>query len=390
MDGRRLLAVTRRVVEGIRRDHRTLALIIVVPLVIIILLGWIIRGSSTPEVRLLVVNADGQAGAAITSALLAATDTAPVVVIDGGSDPAAARDAIADGDADVALIVPDSFEADILTGAEPSLTILTPGVDPIEESDSVREVGLLVSATLAASLPPEISARIPSIERETIYLPPDADALDSIAPVFLGYFAYFFVFILTGISFLRERIGGTLERLLATPVTRGEIVLGYSIGFGVFATVQVLLLTAYVLAGIEVPAIGPLPAFTIGLDVPSAGSVALILAIALSLAFGAVSLGIFLSTFARSELQVLQFIPIVIVPQGLLGGIFWPIENLPALLQPIARVLPVTYAVEGLRAVMITGADLASRTVQIDLAVLTAIALIFVVLAARTIRREIA
>ncbi len=390
MEPRRLVAVTRRVVDGIRRDHRTLALIIVVPLVITVLLGWIIRGSSTPEIRLLVVNADGAAGALISDALLSATETSPIVVLDGGSDPIVAIQRMADGDADVALIVPAAFGTDILAGTQPTLRIVTPGIAPIDEAGEVAQVGALVTSTLEQSLPPEVSARIPTVARETLYLPPDADALDALAPVFLGYFAYFFVFILTGVSFLRERIGGTLERLLATPVTRGEIVLGYSIGFGIFATIQVLLLTVYVLAGIDVPSIGPIPAFTIGLDVPSAGSVALILAIALALAFGAVSLGIFLSTFARTELQVIQFIPIVIVPQGLLGGIFWPIENLPALLQPIARVLPVTYAVEGLRAVMITGADLASRTVQIDLVVLTVIALIFVVLAARTIRREIA
>ncbi len=102
------------------------------------------------------------------------------------------------------------------------------------------------------------------------------------------------------------------------------------------------------------------------------------------------SLGIFLSTFARTELQILQFIPIVIVPQGLLGGIFWPIESLPSLLQPLARVLPITYAVEALREVIIAGASLASATVQLDLAVLAIIAALFVVLAAATIRREVA
>jgi ABC-2 type transport system permease protein len=383
-------AVTRRVVEGIRRDHRTLALIIAVPLVVIALLGWIIRGSSTPEIRLLVVNAGGAAGAIVSNALLDATDTEPIVVIDGGTDPEAARAHVADDEADAALIVPASFGPDILAGNQPTIDIVTPGISPAEEAGVVAQIGALISTTIRDSLPPEVATRIPTIERETVYLPPDADELDAIAPVFLGYFAYFFVFLLTGISFLRERIGGTLERLLATPVTRGEIVLGYSLGFGLFATLQVLLLTAYVLAGIDVPAIGPLPAFTMGLDVPSAGSVLLILAIALLLAFGAVSLGIFLSTFARTELQVIQFIPLVIVPQGLLGGIFWPIETLPELLQPIARVLPVTYAVEGLRAVMITGADLASPTVQVDLVVLAAIALVFVLLAARTIRREIA
>ncbi len=105
---------------------------------------------------------------------------------------------------------------------------------------------------------------------------------------------------------------------------------------------------------------------------------------------GAVSLGIFLSTFARTELQILQFIPIVIVPQALLSGFFWPIDQLPSLLQPVARVLPVTYAIDGLRQVMIAGADLTSGQVLFDLAVLTGIAAVFMVLAAATIRREVA
>lgn len=192
------------------------------------------------------------------------------------------------------------------------------------------------------------------------------------------------------ISFLRERLGGTLERLLATPVTRGEIVVGYSLGFGLFATLQVALLTAFVLLHWEVPSVGPIPAFVVGLDVPSAGSPILAFGFALTLAVGAVSLGIFLSTFARTEFQILQFIPIVIVPQGLLGGIFWPIDRLPDVLRPIAQLMPLTYAVEGLRAVMIRGAGLDDGVVLRDLLVLLGVALLFVALAARTIRREIA
>jgi ABC-2 type transport system permease protein len=225
---------------------------------------------------------------------------------------------------------------------------------------------------------------------ETIYLSPDANQLDVLAPVFLGIFAYFFVFILTGISFLRERIGGTLERLLATPVTRGEIVLGYSLGFGFFATIQVLVLTLFIFGNLAIPAIGPIPAFTIGLNVQTVGSPGLAFLVALLLAVGAVNLGIFLSTFARTELQILQFIPIVIVPQALLGGVFWPVERLPEVLQAVARVLPVTYAVDALREVMLKGADLTSTLVQTDLAVLVGIAVLFVALAAGTIKREVA
>ena len=180
------------------------------------------------------------------------------------------------------------------------------------------------------------------------------------------------------------------SRRKLTPVTRAEIVLGYSLGFGMFATLQIALLTIFILSSVVTPAIGPLPSLVIGLGVESAGSPFLAFAIALLLSIGAVNLGIFLSTFARTELQVIQFIPLVIVPQALLCGLLWPVERLPDILQVIAHALPLTYAVEGLREVMLKGADLSSRTVQIDVIVLAAIALLFVGLASATIKREVA
>jgi ABC-2 type transport system permease protein len=301
------------------------------------------------------------------------------------ADETAGRDLVANRDASLLVIIPSDIGS-----AGASIRLVTLGLNPGEDGTHLARFQVSLARAMTDILPAPIAGLVPSISRETVFGRADGDILDSFAPVLIGYFAYFFVFLLTGVSFLRERIGGTLERLLATPVTRAEIVLGYSIGFGIFATIQVAIVLAFTLLRIEVPAIGPLPSFVVGLDVPSAGSPLLSYAIALVLGLGAVSLGIFLSTFARTELQVIQFIPIVIVPQGLLGGIFWPVDTLPELLQPIARLLPVTYAVEGLREVMIGGADLASATVRLDLAVLVAIAALFVVLAARTIRREIA
>ncbi len=345
------------------------------------LLGWVLRGSVAGTVDLVVAGAP--------AALVDALDTAAAdpdldveIQIEATDDVDAARAAVRDGDADVALIVSGS-------GASIGLRIVTQGADPTAEGSQLGAVQALISAA-AGSLRPVPGAAMPEISRETIYLSPDADQLDALAPVFLGIFAYFFVFILTGISFLRERVGGTLERLLATPVTRAEIVLGYSIGFSLFAAIQVVVLTLFILAKVDVPAVGPIPAFTIGLDVQTAGSPAIAFVVALLMAIGAVNLGIFLSTYARTELQIVQFIPLVILPQALLGGVFWPVERLPDVLQVIAHALPVTYAVDALREVMIKGADFGSSVVQLDLAVLAGIAILFVVLGAGTIKREVA
>jgi ABC-2 type transport system permease protein len=393
MSGSRIAAVARRIAQGFRRDERTLALMFVVPIAVTALLGWVLRGEQNATVNVVVVNDAGAAGQRIVDALISATAGAPdgIEVVAQADTRGAAEQAIRDDRADIALVMPASLLTDVIAGQRPVLTVITGGTDPGADASRMGAVQGLV-ATMASEIGGISGAPvvIPKVVHETVFLSPDADSLDVLAPVFLGYFAYFFVFLLTGISFLRERVGGTLERLLATPVTRGEIVTGYSLGFGIFATIQVVVLTLFVLARIDVPALGPIPAFTIGLDVASAGSPLLAFLLTVVLSLGAVSLGIFLSTFARTELQIIQFIPLVIIPQGLLGGIFWPVDQLPDILQAVARVLPMTYAVDGLREVMLKGADLGSAVVQTDLAVLAGIAVLFVVLAAGTIKREVA
>ncbi len=386
----RIRALTRRIVEQFRRDPRTLALLFVVPVVITAMLGWILRDQSQPVTRAVIVNVDGSGSARFAGALATAASAAGIQIVEGAADDAAARGLIKDDRADVAVVIPAGFAGAVASGGAAAIIIETPGLNPGEDGARIAALQPVLASTLAALAPAGFSPQPPTVTHVTVFGSADADTLDLLAPVFIGYFAYFFVFLLTGVSFLRERIGGTLERLLATPITRGEIVVGYSLGFSIFATLQVAVLLAFSLMDLSIPAIGPLPAFHIGLAVPCAGSPLLAFLITLVLALGAVSLGIFLSTFARNELQVIQFIPIVIVPQALLAGIFWPVDSLPAALQPIAHLMPLTYAVEGLREVILAGATLASATIQLDLAVLAAIAAFFVILASGTIRREVA
>ena len=137
------------------------------------------------------------------------------------------------------------------------------------------------------------------------------------------------------------------------------------------------------------PSIGPLPAFSLGLGIPVAGSPAVAFLVVVLLGLGAISLGIFLSTFARTELQVIQFIPVVLVPQFLLSGVLFPVSSLPAILQPLVAIMPLHYAVEALRLVFIQGADLTLRALQVDVAVLAVIAALFAVVASLTIRRDV-
>jgi ABC-2 type transport system permease protein len=378
MNVRRLRAIVRRVVAEIRRDRPSLALLFIAPIVITGLVTFIVRESETPTPVVVLVNElEGPSAAAGTS-LTAALEDAGMPVTDA-ADEDAARASLEDGSASVAVILP----ADLATGG--TLLFITLGLDPPNDAAQLREVQATVVDAAAAAT----GVSPPDVAHETVYTSGAGDPMAPYAPAIVGFFAYFFVYILTGVSFLRERTGGTLERLMATPVTRGEVVTGYAAGFGLFATVQVAVLIAWSLGSLEVPAIGPLPAFSVGLGIEVAGSPYLAFVTVLLLALGAVSLGIFLSTFARTELQIMQFIPIVIVPQFLLSGVLFPVSSLPEVLQPFVPLMPLGYAVDALRLVFIQGADLAVSQLRLDLAVLAFVAVAFGVVASLTIRRDV-
>jgi ABC-2 type transport system permease protein len=374
MNLRRTAAIARRIAEFFRRDRRTLALVFVAPIVIMSLLGWVIRDQKPPMSTIAIVTDAGPIGDAARARISSAATAAGFGYRDDIATEDAARQAVSDGTIDLALIISAQ-------GASPSVVIVTPGLNPAEDSARVGDLRQVLAGAFAQSGP--------AIEQQTIYNQ-GGTFFDAFAPALVGFVVFFLVFILTGISFLRERVGGTLERLLATPVRRQEIVLGYSAGFGIFATLQVALVLLFVLGTIHIAAIGPLPEINLGLGVTSAGPPLLAFVITLLLALSAVNLGIFLSTFARTEFQILQFIPLIIVPQVLLSGIFWPVASLPGILPAISRLMPMTYGIEGLREVLIRGAGIESPTVQLDVLVLAGIAIVLAVVATLTIRREVA
>jgi ABC-2 type transport system permease protein len=380
MSRRRIVALFRRVVSEIRRDRPSLALLFIAPIVITGLVTFILRESQAPQVTAVVVNLAGPRGLAVGNALEAALRTDGATVSDV-ADEAAARAAIGDKAASVGIVIRPAAAS----GGSLDVTVITNGLDP---SGDVGQVSAIQRSVLAAATAATGTA-IPAVNHATVYGTPTDDPVTTFAPAIVAFFAYFFVYILTGVSFLRERTGGTLERLMATPVTRGEVVLGYTLGFGLFATIQVAVLLLWALGSLHVGALGPLPAFSIGLGIAASGSPILAFLVVVLLAVGAVSLGIFLSTFARTELQIIQFIPIVLAPQFLLSGVLFPVSSLPSILQPLVAIMPLNYAVDGLRQVFIRGADLGVPALQLDLAVLGIVAAFFATIAALTIRRDV-
>ena len=194
--------------------------------------------------------------------------------------------------------------------------------------------------------------------------------LNQAAPALIATMAMFFVFVLTGISFLRERSQGTLERLLSTAVSRSDLLVGYLAGFLVFALVQSIIILIYTL-------------FVVGVDY--SGQLWDIMVILLIVTMTSVSMGIFVSSFARNEFQVVQFIPLLIAPQIFLSGVILPTSQLPGYFQGLSGALPLTYANRALRDIMIRGSSLTD--VSTEILVLGAFAVGMLIAAASNVRK---
>ena len=163
---------------------------------------------------------------------------------------------------------------------------------------------------------------------------------DRVGGPLIGIFPFISMFLVTSIAMLRERTSGTLERLMSMPIAKLDLLLGYGLAFAAVAAVQ-----AALAAGV---AFGLL-----GLD--TVGSVGLVVAIAIGNALLGMALGLFVSAFARTEFQAVQFMPAVVIPQILLAGLLVPRERMAALLEWISAVLPLTYAYDALAQVTTTG-----------------------------------
>ncbi|MFJ4894518.1 ABC transporter permease [Streptomyces sp. NPDC088788] len=194
---------------------------------------------------------------------------------------------------------------------------------------------------------------------------------DSIGASLLGIFPLITMFLVTSIATLRERTSGTLERLLALPLGKGDLIAGYALAFGTVAVVQSALATG-------------LAVWVLGLDVT--GSPWLLLLVALLDALLGTALGLFVSAFAASEFQAVQFMPAVIFPQLLLCGLFTPRSAMHPALEAVSDVLPMSYAVDGMNEVL-RHTDTTATFVR-DILIVAGSALLVLFLGAATLRRR--
>lgn len=358
-----------------------MALIVVVPSFVMLLLGYFFAASSG-DVSVGIVLADHRTGTSHLSELIAeglnASDNVTVVYLREDEINASLVNKTVDG----VVYFPPNFTRNVLSAHPASVKIITDGSSPAAAASIAQKYASVSSRVLAPYLTPADGSQPIAVTNASAALMPSVEivelygegykTIDFYAPYILAVIAFIFIFMFTGVTFLRERSFGTLERLMASPLTRGEIIMGYMLGFSLFALAQSLIILAFAV---------------FVLNVKIAGSVYAVVAVQILVTLAAVNLGIFVSSFAKNELQAIQFIPLLLLPQVFLDGMFWPISTLPGYLQALAYAMPLTYANDALQGIMVRG--LGPGDLWVDIAVLIAFAVAMVVLASLTLSERL-
>lgn len=338
----RIKTLTLRIIRQMFRDKRTLALMLIAPLFVMTLIALIFNGKSYhPDIALVDV-------------------------------PVKVKQTFEQTDANVKNVTAAEAE-DVLKSEEVDAVFAFKHQKPVltlEGSDPSANRAVMTAIQQALETQQQAGSLKPDIHY--LHGGDDLTSFDNFGPVLLGFFVFFFVFLIAGVSFLRERTTGTLERLLATPLRRWELVGGYLAGFGLFTILQSALIVWYAVYV---------------LDMWMVGSFWYVLVITLLLALTALSLGTLLSAFANNELQMIQFIPLVIVPQVFFSGLF-NMETISDWVSWIGPITPLYYGADALREVMLRGGGWAD--IAADLGVLCVFAVVFIglnVLALRKYRR---
>ncbi len=376
MDPNRILPLARRIVTQCLRDRRTFALIIIVPSLVMALLGYFYTTSTSSAITLGVADQDQGIGPLKLSTFvvdqLRQEPNVTVVPLEAGE----VDQAVKDRRVDAAVVFGADFTSGVVTEKQANLEVVSEGTDQAKTMLAARAAGNAAMAAVAGRLQGpgqdgNASASLLGIESRTIYAT-GYTTLDLFAPYLLGVIAFAFIFIFTGVTFLRERSFGTIERLLVSPLTRSEMILGYMIGFSVFAIIQSAIILAFAVFVLKVKV---------------AGDIYSVVAFQLLLTIVSVNLGIFCSSFARNEFQAVQFIPLLILPQVFLDGMFWPISTLPNYLQVFSYIMPLTYANDALQNIMLRGYGLGA--VWVDVAVLLLFAVVMIALSTLSLSKQL-
>lgn len=325
----RTLAIAKKVMKELLRDKRTLAMMFVAPVFIMWLMNLMFSASTAVNIKLATQD--------LPTSLVTKMDDLDHVSVQTYKDLDQAKKDLADEKVDAVVSYKNGEYQVDYANTDASKTSMT---RQVLRTSIASEGSNQLMARVKQALPQlKLEAKAPEIKESYQYGDEHTSFFTSMIPVLIGFVVFFFVFLISGMALLKERTSGTLERLLATPVKRSEIVYGYMLSYGCIAILQTAVV---VLAAIWL------------LDVEVVGNLFHVIIVNVVLALVALSFGILLSTLAKSEFQMMQFIPLVIMPQLFFSGII-PLSSMGDWAQTVGKFLPLTYSGDAMSQIILYG-----------------------------------
>ena len=328
----RTIAIAKKVIKELLRDKRTLAMMFVAPVFIMWLMNLMFSASTTVNVKLATQD--------LPTGLITKMDELDHVDIETYQDLDQAKEALANEKVDAVISYKDGEYQVDYANTDASKTSMIRQV--LRTSIASEGTDQLLSRIKQALPQLKLDAKAPEIKESYQYGDKNTGFFARMIPILIGFVVFFFVFLISGMALLKERTSGTLDRLLATPVKRSEIVYGYMLSYGIIAIFQTAVV---VLAAIWL------------LDVEVVGNILNVIIVNVVLALVALAFGILLSTLAKSEFQMMQFIPLVIMPQLFFSGII-PLSSMGEWALTVGRFLPLTYSGDAISQIILYGHNL--------------------------------
>ena len=328
----RTIAIAKKVIKELLRDKRTLALMFIAPVFIMWLMNLMFSASTTVNVKLATQD--------LPTGLVTKMDELDHVDVETYQDLDQAKKALADEKVDAVISYKDGEYQVDYANTDASKTTMTRQV--LRTSIVNEGTDQLLSRVKQALPQLKLDEKAPEIKESYQYGDKNTGFFARMIPILIGFVVFFFVFLISGMALLKERTSGTLDRLLATPVKRSEIVYGYMLSYGIIAIFQTAVV---VLAAIWL------------LDVEVVGCILNVIIVNVELALVALAFGILLSTLAKSEFQMMQFIPLVIMPQLFFSGII-PLSSMGEWALTVGKFLPLTYSGDAISQIILYGHNL--------------------------------
>ena len=328
----RTFAIAKKVIKELLRDKRTLAMMFLAPIFIMWLMNLMFSASTTVNIKLAAEN--------LPTSLVTKMDELDHVSVDSYTDIILAKEDMANEKVDAVISFENGEYQVIYANTDASKTDMTRQV--LRTSIASERTNQLLDHVKQALPQLQLDVKSPEINEIYEYGNKDTGFFTKMIPVLIGFVVFFFVFLISGMALLKERTSGTLDRLLATPVKRSEIVYGYMLSYGIIAILQTAVV---VFAAIKL------------LNIEIVGSFLNVIIVNVVLALVALAFGILLSTLAKSEFQMMQFIPLIILPQLFFSGII-PLDSMGEWVSILGKFLPLTYSGNAMSQIILYGRNL--------------------------------